>query len=213
MTATAISVESAPRDLEALTKLGRFNLRNLGEACGAYDINNGNEKQAFLKLDNDAQAQAILTRLIGLDKGKAGGGASKAVVRTPVTGGKASGKAASAGAPTGGPGEAAVGNAGAVLTLLSEIRDSQKALESKYDTLSAEIGALQGHIAGTNKLVSVSVSLALQLSEQVLNAPADDVLKGAIEQLSTVEPQLLQLVGASEEEGSGNEDDDAEGNE
>lgn len=213
MTATAISTESAPRDLEALTKLGRFNLRNLGEACGAYSSNNGEEKQAFLKLDNEAQAQAIFARLLEIDKAKKGGATaapSKSVVRTPVTGGKAAGggKAQAEAAATGGAsGESAGGNASAVIAMLTEIRDNQKALSDKYDSLSGEISALQGHIAGTNKIGCVAVSLALQLSEQVLQAPADDVLKAAIDQLESVEATLTQLVGGSaDENGSGGDD-------
>lgn len=209
MTQTAVTYADAPRDLDGIVKLGRFTLRLLGEEIPVYT--NGDEKQAFLKMDTNAQAAAVLKAIQERDKREKGGGGSKttskpAVTRTPSNKGaaKENVEAPATGNVQGGD---VGGNTAALFALLKEIKDGQTALEEKVDALMNSTDTIQGQIAGNNKLVSVGVSLALQMSEQVLNTAADSVLTMAIEQLPGIEDQLNEIVGGGDENegGSGNE--------
>jgi hypothetical protein len=211
MTQTTVTYADAPRDLDGILKIGRFQMRLLGEDIPAYS--NGDEKQAFLKMDSSGQAAAIFKAIQERDKREKGGSVAKtttkpAVSRTPSNKGaaKENVEAPAAGNVQGG-GDVG-GNTAALFALLKEIKDGQAALEEKVDALAEGQGIIQGQIAGNNRLVSVGISLALQMSEQTLNAPAEAVLTMAIEQLPSIEGTLNELVG-----GEGGEDEGDSGNE
>jgi hypothetical protein len=207
MTQTVLTYETAKNlSLEDLAKLGRYTLRSLGEEIPAWG--NNDEKQAFLKLETGQQAAAVFKAIQERSKQEKGGGkpaaaasAKPAATRTP------SNKSTAAAAKE--PAAVASGDVGGataqLLELLTSIKEAQERLEEKVDALSSACEAnIPGMIAGNNKLVAVSVSLALQMSEQVLNAPASGVLQTAIEQLPEIEGQLAELVGDS---GNGEGDD------
>jgi len=213
MTQTLATFTTAPRDLDSLIKLGRFALRNLGQEVPAWDTDD--ERQAFLKLGTNEQAAAVLKALLERDKREKGGGkaatttaaaaaAATTTAKTRTPSNKNSSAAAEPAAATSG-GDVG-GNAAAVLALLADIKSSQERLEEKVDELASGNAALQGQLAGNNKLVQVAVSLALQMSEQVLGAPISDVLQGAIDQLGDIESTLAEVVeGAAPDNNAGNE--------
>src|SRR6478735_10779892 len=201
MTQTLATFTTAPRDLDSLIKLGRFALRNLGQEVPAWDTDD--ERQAFLKLGTNEQAAAVLKALLERDKREKGGGkaatttaaaaaAATTTAKTRTPSNKNSSAAAEPAAATSG-GDVG-GNAAAVLALLADIKSSQERLEEKVNELASGNAALQGQLAGNNKLVQVAVSLALQMSEQVLGAPISDVLQGAIDQLGDIESTLAEVV-------------------
>ena len=72
MTTTKTSVATAPRDLEALKKQGRFNLRCLAEELGVFS--NEQSKSSFMSMAHDAQAENIFKMLKDVDKSNVGVG-------------------------------------------------------------------------------------------------------------------------------------------
>jgi len=210
MTQTVLTFETAPRALDDLAKLGRYTLRSLGEEIPAWS--NNDEKQAFLKLDTGAQAAAVFKAIQEREKREKGGGKPAAAAPKTVTTRTPSNKSATAAAKE--PAAAAAssdvgGNTAQLFELLNTIKENQERLEEKVDVLAASQQEVPGLIAGNNKLVALSVSLALQMSEQVLDAAAAKCLETAIEQLPDIEAQLADLVGAGgegeEADNSGNE--------
>ncbi len=209
MTQTTVTFADAPRDLDGILKLGRFQMRLLADEVPAYS--NGDEKQAFLKMDSPGQAAAIYKAVQERDKREKGGGggsssktttAKPAVSRTPSNKGATKENVESPASTGGGD----VGsNTAALFALLKELKDGQTDLEAKIDALTESQDTIQGQIAGNNKLVSVGISLALQMSEQVLNASAEQVLTLAIEQLPNIEETLNNLVGGGDEGNDGGE--------
>lgn len=208
MTTTNCTAATAPRNQEELQKLGRFILRNLGEEIPVWK--NNDEKQAFLKLTTEEQAAEVLKGLQGMGKPAKPAGAAGGAKREPVTNGSkkpagaASGAAQTRAADTsqgGAPSE----NLAALLELLGEVKTNQEALLEKYEELSSAVDLVQQSVAGTNKLTMVAVSLALQVSENVLSAPMASVLEAAIGQLPDIEPMLRDACGIPEEEEGGGE--------
>lgn len=211
MTQTVLTYETAKDlSLEDLAKLGRYTLRSLGEEIPAWG--NNDEKQAFLKLETGQQAAAVFKAIQERSKREKGGGKpATTATKTPAT--RTPSNKSSTAAPkeiaATTPSEDVGGATAQLLELLTSIKESQERLEEKVDAVITACGDnLPGLIAGNNKLVAVSVSLALQMSEQVLNAPASGVLQTAIEQLPEIEGQLAELVGDGNDEGN-----DASGNE
>lgn len=211
MTAASITVETAPRDLAELSKLGRYNQRLLAEQLGM--ISTADEKAAFLSLSQDKMAEELLSKL----QEKDGGGkkpAKAAVSRTPVTGKAAATTKAPATRtpnPPAEPNDAATNdaatNAAAVLDMLEEINTNQTTLLDALESLRTEIRTVQTATAGSNRLTMLSISLGMFLAEEVMKAPGAQVLASAYEQLSEIEPLVKELIG--EELGG---EDNEEGN-
>jgi hypothetical protein len=208
MTQTIATYESAPRNLEELIKTGRFTLRSLGAEIPAWD--NEDERHAFLKMTTEQQAAAVLKSMLERDKKEKGGGSKSAAAatetpktstRTPSN--KSASKASEAAAAPSGGGDVG-GNVAALLTLLNELKAGQDALEQRVTEVLESNAALQAQLAGNNKLAQVSVSLALQMSEQVLNQPGGAVLEAAIEQLSDIADQLAEIVEPAQDADEGN---------
>lgn len=209
MTTTNATASTAPRDLDSLLKLGRYQLRTLAAEFGG--LSNNEEKQAFLSLDTNKQAEAVLALIQAADGGGKSGGKPKAggaVVRTPVTGKgagtKAAGTAATGGAAASTDGNPGV-NAGRVLELLETILGEITQIKERLDNVEGQNEATQSAIGGVNRLTCVAVSLSLQVSETVLSAPIEGVLQSAIEQIPQIQPILDELLDApaAGDEGAG----------
>lgn len=198
MTTAATTVATAPRAIDGLIELGRFGLRTLAVELGMFE--DATFKMSFQSMSAQEQATAILAKLHEVDgtkaPGKAAGKAAKATgtpARTPVTttaakGADANGKVKS---------EAAAdtsGNASKVLEMLGEIKDSYDSLLGEIQAMRGELQTTQYNVSGTNLLVTLGISLALQMSENVLSAPAKDVLAAALDQMNDITPQLQELV-------------------
>lgn len=217
MTTTQLSIETAPRDLEALAKQGRFNLRMLAEELGVFGTEAS--KQSFMGMSSEQQAENLLKLLQERDKpaGKGGGGgaAAGAGKRTPTTAkadaaknGKATGGAAT-GAGGGTQAAPAGENAGKLLEKLDAILKAQEELATRVDELTGAVEQLQSVGAGTNRFVTVAIGLSLKLAEQVLNAGPSQVLKAVMDDMPEVEAALAELAPAEdadeEEAGEGEE--------
>lgn len=224
MTATQISVETAPRDLELLKKVGRFNLRVLAQELGLFKSEES--KQAFMQATNDQQSDTIYKALMEKDgvspkaSGKGGGGAptgrspsTKNAGKTAGTVGKPAGEAA-----TGAGGGGATSGAGAVgagaekiIQKLQELVEKVDGFQSSIDNLTEAVGQLQGISAGTNRFVALSIGLSAKLAEQVLGASLDQILDVVLEDMPAVEA-AMQKMAPADEDGDEEEEGDGEGN-
>lgn len=208
MTTATVSVATASRDPEVLKEVGRFGLRTLAMELGMFD--DANYKVAFQGMNAGDQAQAVATKLIEKDGGKpkgakAAGKATTTPPRTPVTGSKASSTKQDA-EPSA---ESAGVNAAKLLEAFQELNSNYAALLEEVQAHRAETQALQNNVSGTNTLVCLGVSLALQMSEEVLKAPPAQVLAAAIDQMGDIMPQLEELISS---QAGGPPDDDDQGN-
>lgn len=213
MTSTQISIETAPRDLEGLKKVGRFNLRILAQAIGLFETEAN--KTAFMQATNDQQAETIMKLLQekdGVSKpaaGKGGAGAG-AATRSPST--KNAGKAAStAGKATGAPAAGTGGGAGAeggtgvgagaaaILASIKELKETVDGFQASIENLQASVDQLQGISAGTNRFVALSIGLAGKLAEQVMGASLDQILEVVLEDMPAVEAAMQKMAPAEEE--------------
>lgn len=203
MTATQISIDTAPRDLEGLKKVGRFNLRVLAQALGVFSTEAG--KAAYMQLDNDAQATAIkklLDEHFGGSKGGAGKTAGTPSGRTPATkggAGKTTGASKTSGETTGttssGTGGGAPSGEGAakILAALQANTEEVAGLRASIDNLAAAIEQLQGVSAGTNRFVALSIGLSGKLAEETLGAPLSQVLEAVMDDMPAVEAAMASM--------------------
>lgn len=211
MTATQLTPETAPRDLEGLKKAGRFNLRVLAQQLGIFETEAN--KTAFMQASNDQQAETILKLLQEKDgggKASKGGGGAAASGRSPSTknAGKAAGAAGKAtGTPAAGSGgggassEAGVGaGAAAILNAINELKETVEGYKDSVDNLQASVDQLQGISAGTNRFVALSIGLSAKLGEQVLGASLDQILDVVLEDMPAVEAAMQRMAPAEEEE-------------
>ncbi len=205
---TAATVETCPTTVEEIVALGRYNLRALADQFGL--LADSDSKQSFLKLSTEDQAAAIHAAKVDHDKQKGGGKTTTkaAVTRTPVTSKAAktpaAGATSTAAADAGN--QSAGGNAAIVLEKLNELIASVSGLREEVATCREEVAMAQGTIAGTNRLSMVSVSLALMVSENLLNDAPASVLANAIAQVDDIEPQLREILESQGgDEASGNE--------
>ena len=212
MTATQLSPETAPRDLEALKQVGRFNLRALATQLKHFEGNEAN-KQAFMNATNDQQAETIFKLLQELD----GGGKAKPASRTPSTknAGAAKPNGTSAAAktppsePAGNTGGSVGGGAEKILAAISSLNAKYDGIKESLDNLSAIVGQLQGVSAGTNRFVALSIGLSMKLAEETLGAGPEQILETVLEDMPMVEAAMRKMAPASEE---GDEEGGEEGN-
>lgn len=221
MTTTALTIETAPRDLEALKKIGRFNLRTLANLLGIFESEAA--KTSFMQATNDQQSDTIFKLLqerdgVGKASGKGGGAATGRSPSTKnagkaATGAAGAGKAAGSAAAGSGGAQGAGAGAEAILKAINELRDEYSGLRESIDNLTASVTALQSISAGTNRFVALSIGLSGKLAEQVLQAPLDQVLEAVVEDMSTVEAAMKNMGPAAEDEAEDEGDEEGEGNE
>lgn len=219
MTTTQSSIETAPRDLEALKKMGRYNLRVLAEGLGVFATEEA--KQSFMSGNNEAQAATVHALITELDRKKNGAGAaasSEAVVRQPSNKGSkkkepANAVAATTTAATTGASAPAGEGAAKLLAAINELNANYRAMSEKIESLESTVTQLQGISSGTNRFVTVAIGLSLKLVEEVLQAPGEQVLATVLDDLPMVENALLSLRQQTEEEGDDEDEEDEEGNE
>lgn len=217
-TVSALTIETAPRDLEALKDQGRYRLRRLAEDLGI--IKSDKEKADWMGATAEEMAQAVFKELQEYDTRTGGKTKTKKTKRQPVT--KADESNGQTGpavpAPADGPAKAPAKAASAemmvtpaavqedVRTLQSSITKLADKLEEALspeveESLMAEVAALSTMVANLEEKMMVQLALNLFLAEQVLEAPRMDILNDAIK---TAE-EIRKLLEADEEE-------DAEGN-
>lgn len=207
MTTTQITVDTAPRDLEGLKKIGRFNLRLVAQQLGIFATEAA--KTAFMQQSNDAQAETV-KKLLDAHFATKGTGTAKpaATGRNPST--KNAGKAAAAasepaaddntGAATGGKGVGGGENAAKILAAIQGLREECAGFRESIDNLTATISQLQGISAGTNRFVAMAIGLSGKLAEQTLGASLETVLEAVVEDMPAVEAAMRTMPGAEEEE-------------
>lgn len=206
MTVTQMNIDTAPRELEALTKTGRYNLRTVATQLGLMEGEKA--KQAFMSLSQEEQAKAVLAALLEKDGGGKKAASNGAAVRQPSNKGA---KATTTKAATSDAAVASAGDVGAaqVIALLSGIKESLDSLAERLESVEGSVEGLESHVAGTNKLVSVALSLNLTLAENILGAPPAAVLQTSIDDVAGIEPALRAFLGEDEE---GGEEEEEEGN-
>lgn len=212
MTSTQISVETAPRDLEELKKVGRYNLRVLAQAIGLFETEAN--KTSFMQASNDQQAETILKLLLekdGVGKGASKGAGGAATGRAPST--KNAGKAAAgagkaAGAPaagTGGGGEGGEGanvgaGAAAILAAIKDLKATYEGIKESIDNLAERVWLLESINKSTNRFVALSIGLSGKLAEQTLSASLDQILEVVLEDMPMVESAMQKVAPVEEEE-------------
>jgi hypothetical protein len=80
-TVSSVTIQTAPRDTEQLSQIGRFQLRRLAEQLGM--LADDTARQAFMGGSNTLMAEALVVKLKEYDKGNNGTAAAPA--RAPVT--------------------------------------------------------------------------------------------------------------------------------
>ena len=219
MTTTQMSVDNAPRDLESLKKVGRFNLRILAQEAGAFATEES--KSAFMAASSDDQAQTVCTLLQERDKASKGGAAGGQPVRQPSNKGSKKNAAAANGAAgpatttTAGPAASAPAGDGALkmLAAIQELSAQNQGLREQVAELTSHVKQLQRISSGTNRFVTLAIGLNLKLAEQVLQASPEQVLGVVIEDLPVVENALMSFAPASDEDDGEDEEEEDEGNE
>lgn len=176
---TLMTPETAPRDAAALTKVGPFVHRRLGEALeqqGFRCWTNDREKTAFVTASPEDRAQALLTQLLAFDAARGGAPAQAAPPPPPpvqqaapppaqaappaappagtTPSGRSPRTAPSAGAAAAANGAAAAGGAGQVLELLTAVKAVQDLLQTVNANVSTAAAAAGQAQAGAGNLMA-----------------------------------------------------------
>jgi hypothetical protein len=191
-----VNVQTAPRDVESLSKLGRFNLRKLAEELNIFSDEKGQGE--FSSGSNQEQAQAIAAALAEADGGGAPAEASSQPIRTPSSKGKTAAKRQASSAATKAPAGGAEGLLAAINKQTAMLEEVKEAIEA----LTEEVAESNVRISGNNRLVSIACSACLTLAEEVCQAPKAEVLKASIEDTTTLEALMEELETGEEEEGN-----------
>lgn len=208
MSQSAVSVTDAPRDLDKLKALGRFNLRRLAEELGVFSTEAA--KGAFMNGTNEQMGQAVYEALMKLD-GESGKAAPAAAgKRTPVTNGKTS-KPKETETTTAAPAASSAPAAGVqeLLAAISGLKESVDSLSERLENLEAGQENANALVSGTNRLLVTGLVLNLMLAEEVLKGGRKDIIEaavadseGLIESLRELDPNLVPEEGEEEEEES-----------
>ena len=214
MTTTKTSIATAPRDLEALKKQGRFNLRCLAEELGVFS--HEQSKSSFMSMANDAQAENIFKLLKDVDKRNGGGGgdaggAEEQPVRQPSTKTTSKKNTTPAATSTGASpaSDAKIGDGAA--KILSAIQEQTAAIQEVGALLKELTQAVQVIDAGTERNIrftTMAVGLSLKLAEESLNAGADAIIPAVIDDLPIVEKHLAAVAGIAEEDDGEEEEEE-----
>lgn len=81
-TMASITIQTAPRNVDDLAQIGRFQLRRLADQLGLCA--DEPSKQAFMGMSSPTQAQAVLAKLLEHDKGGANGTPANGAVHAPA---------------------------------------------------------------------------------------------------------------------------------
>lgn len=225
MSTTAMTLATAPRELEPLTKIGRFNARMLAQEGGLFATEKS--KTTFMQMNNEEQANELFNMLQRLDKKPAGKPAG-ASTRTPSnTGAKAGGRKA-AEAQTEEPDETpearTPANAGAVSAPSGEgavkLLKSIQALEANYGSIVTVLENLgqqsQMQQSSINRGVSMtllSVAVLLQIAEEVMQAPQSQILQAAFDDMPRLTADVAKYLPDETPEGTDEDPEDEAGNE
>lgn len=225
MSTTAMTLATAPRELDGLVKIGRFNARILAQEGGLFPTEEA--KSAFMQFSNEEQAAELLKMIKAHDAKKGGSkAAAGAVVRTPANGTKAGGKkpaeteetasAPATRAPATGTGTAAAPgeNAAKMLKSIQALETSYAGIEGAINNVGEQLAMQQESIRHNTHMTLLGVGVILQVAEQVLQAPQAQILQMAFEDMPTLLTNIKKYMPPDESDGTavGNEEDDA-GNE
>lgn len=213
--------DSAPRDLEALTKQGPFIHRRLGEQLEGLGFKcwaNERDKSAFVTASPGDRAQMLLVQLQAYDTARGGAPAApQAAPQAPAPAPQAAPQAAppatvtrtprtAANGTSGGAQAApAAGGVGNVVELLNAIKGVQgdlakavAAAEKGAATaggLAGEIQAIKGMLAASMKIQQVELGLLYLFGQQVLGAPGEEILQAAVTDGTAALNLLNELTG------------------
>lgn len=199
-----MSVNNAPRDLDGLQKIGKYQLRRIAQELGK--MNDQANVQAFMQLQLPNMAEAVCSWLKEYDATNGGAPAPQKMVapppvveapvvpppvlappaafggppplpsgRTPATGVSAP--------PSGGPG---IPEITALIVAVQETKASQVALAKQMEGLMTSLGKIlevlprmQGNLNSLDNLSHVGLSLNLMLAEQHLQDARPAILEAA----------------------------------
>lgn len=206
---TSYNVDTAPRDAAELSKIGRFNLRNIATALGL--MQNEKEKAEFMALANEQMGAVIAPVLHELDKAKNGspkGAAAKPAeqpVRTPVT---SQSRPAVQAQNQAEPAPGAVGVVELVRALDAvklAVAETSQALQGRFDNVESGLETVRAILKGTNRILLTNMALSLFLAEEVLKTDraaiiktAHDDVQGLVASLEELDPGITS--GDEEEE-------------
>jgi hypothetical protein len=197
------TVQTAPRDFEALKRMGRFGLRQLAQqldiiSAGEDDASVA-RKTSFMGMNTEQQAQAILTALAAVDAG----GGQPAPVAAPTqtapapTNGAANGEAKPSGlrrtpvnktteTPQQTSAPAATQPAPqSVMDLSPFMKGLEQSLKNEA-TLMANMVELFSRFDALKTQLGVATSAILLVGERTLEADRQEILTAAIEDTQAV---------------------------
>ncbi len=206
MSQSAVSITDAPRDLEKLQALGRFNLRRLAEELGVFK--DEATKGAFMNGTNPQMGQAVYEALVKFDAESGKASAPAAAKRTPVTNGKTSKPPKETETPAAStPGAAPTAGIQELLAAIGGLKEVVEGLSERLDGIEAGQETTNAMVSGTNRLLVTSLTLNLMLAEEVMKAPRNAVLQdavadteGVIATLRELDPNLVPDEAEAEEE-------------
>lgn len=206
-----MTIATAPRDLEALIKIGRFNARVLAQEGGLFPTEE--QKTAFMQLSSEKQADALIKMLQRVDGkkpaagGKATGGALPSG-RSPSNGGKAAaGRKPATEQP---PNDPAAGAAAArqpattaaapgegtakMLSAIQGLQASYASIVEALDNLGQQSMMQQSSINTGNRMTLLSLAVQLQIAEEVLHAPQSQILEMAFEDVPRLSGEVAKYI-------------------
>lgn len=205
MTTAASTATNAPRDLESLQRLGRYQLRKLAQDIGMCGTTE--ETTSLMSYSNQEVAAKIFEQLQELDGGAKASDKKDEVVRHPVTRGRpsAASKAAAAAAAAAAEGgaDAAPSGSGPSTDLsarLDRLLATAEANARKLEELFDSIDNLTQVSSGNTRLTAVAINMSLILAEQSLGVGGDatiGVLQEAVDRLEEFEPTLAATLGSA----------------
>lgn len=216
-----MTLATAPRDLEGLAKIGRFNARVLAQEGGLF----GNEetKAAFMQLSNEEQAAELLKMFQRLDKKSTGKPAAATTpARTPANGAPKTGKKptadtedpAAAAPRTPATGAPIAGEASAkLLKSIQNLEASYAGIAATLENLSQQSALQQNTIERSNHLQLLTMSVLLQIAEESMNAPQAQILQAAFDDVARLKRDIEPYLPDEALLANDDEETAAEGNE
>jgi hypothetical protein len=195
------TVQTAPRDFEALKRMGRFGLRQLAQqldiiSAGEDDASVA-RKTSFMGMNTEQQAQAILTALQNVDGGGGAPAPAPAQTAPASTNGAANGEAKPSGlrrtpvnkateTPQQTPAPAITNPAPqSVMDLSPFMKGLEQSLKNEA-ALMANMVELFSRFDTLKTQVGVATSTILLVGERTLQADRQEILTAAIEDTQAV---------------------------
>jgi hypothetical protein len=207
MSQSAVSITDAPRDLEKLQALGRFNLRRLAEELGVFK--DEATKGAFMNGTNPQMGQAVYEALVKFDAESGKASAPAAAKRTPVTNGKTSKPKETETPAASTPSAAPAAGIQELLGAINGLKDAIGELAERLENVEGYQETTNAMVSGTNRLLVTQLVLNLMLAEEVMKGGPGrrDVLEAAISDtegvittLRELDPDLVPDAAEAEEE-------------